>query len=833
MMKKLLLILMVVISTTAYPQDTLRVMYHNLLNFGFFTDFCTMNNNNPSDKTQWMKTIVDHYLPDIYAVNEVGTNPLYHNMILNNVMNTSGRTHYQMSQPTNFANSGIINMLYYNSEKLGLAAEEAILTIPRDINVYKLYHKSETLEMTFDTTFLYCFVAHLKAGSSAGDQLQRADMVQEVINYLENNNITDPSVFVGDLNLYSSAEPAWNIITTGAGDDFRFYDPMDMEGNWHLNPDFASVHTQSTRTQSGCGASGGMDDRFDFILTNPAITTTSYPVAFIEGSYDTPGQDGLRFNGSLIDPPNFSLPQDIIMALYNLSDHLPVILDLAVWPAPLPQCDGIMFSAYVNGSGNNKALEIFNAGNSPFDLSDYLIARFAGGSQVADTVGLSGVIMPGGTFLAVVDQRDPEGTGFNTPVDSALILLADIFLCPDFQQNPTMYFTGSDAVALFHVNGEMVDLIGRVGEHPGAGWTTDSLCAQAPYTALCGASPWTAGHTLIRKYSVRQGIKDNPASFNPAAQWIKLPQDDFDSLGFHHSACHPALPASWAYTQTLNSHIVSVPLTANLTVEGKQLVAGDYIGVFYRDGAAERCAGHIKWTNTENQVLVAFGNDPTTIEKDGLDEGDELVWRIFSATGRREYSAVASYDPMWPETNGFFVHGGLSAISTLIGEDAVLTFSLTMAEGWSGVSVPVSPKWPELAEIFGNDTVNLIYMSDGALVYQPGQGINEILNWDSQKGYLVKTLEHFQVDIAGSLNLPATVEFYEGWNILAIPVNCALPTLELGQALEGKIEQIKEIAGIKLYWPANEIATLEAVLPGKAYLIRVNQSCTFTFEDCN
>lgn len=832
-MRRFLLIILVLSSVTTRSQDTIRVMYHNLLNFGYITSFCTVSNNNPEDKSQWMKTIVDHYLPDVYAVNEVGTDPFYHQMILDDVMNTSGRNFYNMSQPTNFAGSDIINMLYYNSVKVGLAEEDAILTTPRDINVYKLYHKSESLTITYDTSFFYCIVAHLKSGPSGSDQQERAGMVQEVISYLEVNDIKEPVLFAGDFNLYTSAEPAWSILMNGAGDDFHFSDPLDMTGNWHQNPDFAHVHTQSTRTQSGCAAGGGMDDRFDFILTNPFLTTSSQPILYVDGSYSTPGQDGQRLNGSLIDPPNNSLPADIINALYNLSDHLPVVLDLLAFSEQLPYCEDLFFSEYVEGTGNNKALEIFNPTPAPVDLSDYLIARYANGSFVADTVGLAGMIQPGEAYVVVVDQRDPEGTGFNTPVDSALMAVADTFLCPDYFVNPTMYFNGNDAMALQRKNGVLVDLIGRIGENPGTGWTQDSLCTQGPYTALCGANAWTADQTLVRKFGVAHGVKTNPTFFNPASEWIKLPLNTFDSLGFHRSACKAEAPASWAYAQTLNSHIITVPVNSNPVVQNKKIDYGDFIGIFFRDGNSERCAGHIQWKKNENVVLVAYGNDPTTNMKDGFDEGDELYWRIFSVDEQREFEAAAVYDNFWPQYDGTFVSGGISALSSLNGMDELLSQHLAFAEGWSGISLPLQPKWPLLEDVFGADTVSVVFMSNGSAVYQPGSGMNEIVSWEGTTGYFTKVSPGFEVFVKGYNIENKTITLQQGWNILPVPSGCPVSVLEIELALEGKLEQIKEIAGISVYWPDNSVSTLEEVKPGRAYFIKMTAAGSFTFGDCD
>ena len=53
-------------------------------------------------------------------------------------------------------------------------------------------------------------------------------------------------------------------------------------------------------------------------------------IEYINNSYKAIGQDGNRFNESIISPKNYSVPAGIDTALYNLSDHLPVKLDFLI-----------------------------------------------------------------------------------------------------------------------------------------------------------------------------------------------------------------------------------------------------------------------------------------------------------------------------------------------------------------------------------------------------------------------------------------------------------------------------------------------------------------------
>ena len=79
-------------------------------------------------------------------------------------------------------------------------------------------------------------------------------------------------ILVGDLNLYRSTEPAYERLLVQNGTGY-FLDPIDTPGNWHQSFTYRHIHTQSTRLQDlgDGGSTGGLDDRFDFILSSQSI----------------------------------------------------------------------------------------------------------------------------------------------------------------------------------------------------------------------------------------------------------------------------------------------------------------------------------------------------------------------------------------------------------------------------------------------------------------------------------------------------------------------------------------------------------------------------------
>jgi endonuclease/exonuclease/phosphatase family metal-dependent hydrolase len=330
-MKKALLFLALLSGLNLFPQDTLTFLQYNLLNYGNFTDYCTVQNNQIEDKDVYISTIVNYIQPDVFTVNEVSGSGAIHQHLLDRAVNADGSDKYKMAPFIFTASPYLVNLLFYNHKKLTLHSHVIAQSTIRDVDVYKLYYNSNDLDEG-DTAFVICVVAHLKAGNTAGDAENRATMAQNTMGFLENYGQDDNYLLSGDFNLYSSSEDAYQTFTQYDNSSLRFYDPVDKPGDWNNNSAFADYHTQSTHlTSSGCPASGGMDDRFDFILMSNNIKFGVKHLTYVPGSYHAIGQDGLHFNKDITaSPTNTSVPPDVLTALYGNSDHLPVTLKLVV-----------------------------------------------------------------------------------------------------------------------------------------------------------------------------------------------------------------------------------------------------------------------------------------------------------------------------------------------------------------------------------------------------------------------------------------------------------------------------------------------------------------------
>ncbi len=426
LLKSFWLILSLLISGTMHAgtRDTVSVMVYNLLFYGHYTSFCTPHNNNTEAKDEHLRAIIGHTLPDIFGVNEMGPSPANANRILNNAMNSDGRTHYAHAGYTNVAGSNLVNMLFYDTEKFVLYDEDVVASVVRDINRYTLYYNDPELGQGNDTIFMHVFLTHMKAGSSVQDQQRRTQEANAVMNYIEAMNISGNAVFMGDFNMNSSFEEAYQIITYNTNDAIRFYDPIDRPGLWWNNPDMAPYHTQSPRTgQHDCFVTGGLDDRYDQILATKSVIEGYAGIKYLEGSYRAIGQDGQRFNQSLVSPPNHSEPQHVIQALYNMSDHLPVkmkmtILDYATTLDEAPEETAIK-SAIYDSNTTSVSLYVGNftgtANVQFFSISGSLVksltglSLYPGASVKMDAAGL----LPG-TYIIRADTE--KGIVFNEKI---------------------------------------------------------------------------------------------------------------------------------------------------------------------------------------------------------------------------------------------------------------------------------------------------------------------------------------------------------------------------------------------------------------------------------
>ena len=112
MKKTIITIAIIVLCARATAQDTITILQYNLLNYGNITSYCPADSNTVPEKNAWTKTIFDYVKPTIFTVNELNRQPVIHDSLLHNVMNTNGVTYYKLAPVTNTTNTYLMNALY-------------------------------------------------------------------------------------------------------------------------------------------------------------------------------------------------------------------------------------------------------------------------------------------------------------------------------------------------------------------------------------------------------------------------------------------------------------------------------------------------------------------------------------------------------------------------------------------------------------------------------------------------------------------------------------------------------------------------------------------------
>ncbi len=162
----------------------------------------------------------------------------------------------------------------------------------------------------------------------------------------------------------------------------------------------------------------------------------------------------------------------------------------------------LFFSEYVEGSGNNKAIEIVNITGSSIDLSQYNLRRQSNGAGAWSTrYDLSGMLASGDVVVVINGAAD----------DATILAEADITV-PNNGTAPfgePLNFNGNDPVGLFKDNA-LIDIIG----------------------VFDGGSGNFAQNTTLRRKS---SVTGPTTTFDEANEWDSFPINTVDGLGSHTS----------------------------------------------------------------------------------------------------------------------------------------------------------------------------------------------------------------------------------------------------------------------------------------------------------
>ncbi|MCF6137700.1 lamin tail domain-containing protein [Pseudalkalibacillus berkeleyi] len=187
----------------------------------------------------------------------------------------------------------------------------------------------------------------------------------------------------------------------------------------------------------------------------------------------------------------------------------------------------VYVSEYVEGSGYNKALEIFNGSTTSIDLSSYSIEL----SNITGSIPLSGTLASGDVYVIANPNASPS-----------ILAVADA-------QNSSVSFNGDDAVSLKH-NGVLIDQVGTAGVTYGQDVTLVRDSAVTTGSSTYASSQWSSYSTDTFTYL---------GSHNGAVSSTPVISEDFESgsKGSYTTGTVATSSGTWTFTNALLGNLSS------------------------------------------------------------------------------------------------------------------------------------------------------------------------------------------------------------------------------------------------------------------------------------
>ena len=339
----------------------------------------------------------------------------------------------------------------------------------------------------------------------------------------------------------------------------------------------------------------------------------------------------------------------------------------------------LFFSEMIEGTSNNKALEIFNDTGAAVDLGTggYNVQMYFNGSASAGlTINLAGTVAAGDVYVVA-----------HSSANATILAQAD-------QTNGAGWFNGDDAVVLRRGT-TIVDVIGQIGFDPGTEWGSGLTS--------------TADNTLRRKAAVTAGDTSGSDTFDPSIEWDGFATDTFDGLGSHSASPPPTDSAPSVASSVPAAGAADVARGSNVEVTFSEPVS-------VTDGSFSiSCGTSGAHAFTLSGSGSAYTLDPTV---------DFAVGETCTVTvDDQSVSDVDTVDP--PDTMAadhvfsFTTLGSAARIYQIQGAGHVSPLVDQIVSGVPGIVTAVRPNSFTMQDAAGDGNVAT---SDGILVFRSGIG---------------------------------------------------------------------------------------------------------------
>lgn len=376
-------------------------------------------------------------------------------------------------------------------------------------------------------------------------------------------------------------------------------------------------------------------------------------------------------------------------------------------------------------------------------------------------------------------------------------LLSDSIACQSQQGCWKYYYADLPSgatnfgIALTNLSGD-VDLYVRKGEKPTLAafscrsWnsgTTPENCVPEPSSGRwwVGVNNWDIG-TISYAVSASWGIPDVPGTIQLSASSYQVNENGGT--------------VTITATRTGGSN-GAVGITCN-TSNGTASAGADYTAVTNHT---------LSWDNGD----TAGKTFTVSITNDALVEGNETF-------------TVTLSNP----TGGATLGNQASAVVTIV--DSLSDSSLSLSQGWSLISLPLTPPNPAIGTVLngisGNYSMVWAYASGQWTFYDPADPEGSTLTaMTSGKGYWIRMNSPGTLALSGTPP-PSSITLQEGWNLTGYTPSSPKSAATVLSSISGKYAMVWAYANGQwtFYDPADpEGSTLLTFSPGYAYWIRIKQ----------
>ena len=269
-------------------------------------------------------------------------------------------------------------------------------------------------------------------------------------------------------------------------------------------------------------------------------------------------------------------------------------------------------------------------------------------------------------------------------------------------------------------------------------------------------------------------------------------------------------------------------------LNGVDLQAGAEVGIFDIDPntSQEICvgAGILSDVITPDdflEIIASMDDGSLTGEANGFTAGNDFIFKYWDPSNGLTQPVEFTF-PYTSHDEDFTSQGtaivDLSAVSQPLEQQII-----SLDAGWVAVSSYLTPQFAGLQNITSGIEEKLIILQDLENFYQPAGVNNTLADWDYHSGYFVKMNANTNLTISGLFPQNTSITLNTGWNLIPVLSENEINITDLFTGQLDKLDIIKDAIGTDLYWPEKQIMNLQVLIPGKSYLVYMNQEAVVTF----